>query len=170
MVRRDQVETPAQRCGNSDGDESRRLLVDAAQRMSPLAQKYLEDEPQAAALLLEQAQRRLEQAQRRLEQHELAELRRYVATQFRRGGSDEPVDGLAERLETRRVVLQLGRANLRDVLDVACARFSRWAGGPTAAQLSKALRERWAASSPVVGAGVAVPHLPLAALRWRRRW
>jgi len=35
MVRRDQVETPAQRCGNSDGDESRRLLVDAAQRMSP---------------------------------------------------------------------------------------------------------------------------------------
>jgi hypothetical protein len=65
-------------------------------------------------------------------------------------------------VETRRVVLQLGGANLGDVLDVACARFSRWAGGPTAAQLSKALRERWAASSPVVGAGVAVPPLPLA--------
>jgi hypothetical protein len=42
MVRRDQVETPAQRCGKSDGDESGCLLVDAAQRMSPLAQKYLE--------------------------------------------------------------------------------------------------------------------------------
>ncbi|HEY6727909.1 MAG TPA: hypothetical protein VI197_28065 [Polyangiaceae bacterium] len=54
-------------------------------------------------------------------------------------------------------MLQLGGANLGDVLDVACARFSRWAGGPTAAQLSKTLRERWAASSPVVGAGVAVP-------------
>jgi hypothetical protein len=96
MVRRDQVETPAQRCGKSDGDESRRLLVDAAQRMSPLAQKYLEDEPQA--------------------------------TQFRRSASDEPVEGLAERLDTRRVVLQLGGANLGDV---ACARFSRSAGGPT---------------------------------------
>ena len=77
--------------------------------------------------------------------------------QFSRGASDEPVEGLAERLETRRVVLQLGGANLGDALDVAFARFSRWAGGPTAAQLSKALRERWAASSPVVGAGVAVP-------------
>jgi hypothetical protein len=69
--------------------------------------------------------------------------------QFRRGASDEPVEGLAERFETRRVVLQFGGANLGDVLDVACARFSRWAGGPTAAQLSKALRERWAASSPL---------------------
>jgi hypothetical protein len=47
--------------------------------MSPLAQKYLEDEPQAAALLLE-------------------------LTQFRRGASDEPVEGIAER----RVVLQAG--------------------------------------------------------------
>jgi hypothetical protein len=64
MVRRDQVGTPAQRCGNSDGDKSRRLLVDAAQRRSPLAQKYLEDEPQAGALLLEQAQRRLRRAGR----------------------------------------------------------------------------------------------------------
>ena len=80
----------------------------------------------------------------------------------RSGASDEPVEGLVERLETRRVVLQLGGANLGDVLDVACARFLRCAGGPTAAQLSKALRERWAESSPVVGAGVAVPHLPLA--------
>jgi hypothetical protein len=76
MVRRDQVETPGQRCGRSDGDECRRLLVDAAQHMSPLAQKYLEDESQA--------------------------------TQFRRGASDEPVEGLAERLETHWVVLQLG--------------------------------------------------------------
>jgi hypothetical protein len=139
MVRRDQVETPAQRCGKSDGDASGCLLVDAAQRMSPLAQKYLEDEPQA--------------------------------TQFRRGASDEPVEGLAERFETRRVVLQFGGANLGDVLDVACARFSRWAGGPTAAQLSKALRERWAASSPLGRCGCPVP--PPAgwpALRWRRRW
>jgi hypothetical protein len=47
-------------------------------------------------------------------------------------------------------VLQLGGANLGDVLDVACARFSRWAGGPTAAQLSKTLRERWTASTAVV--------------------
>jgi hypothetical protein len=46
--------------------------------MSPLAQKYLEDEPQAAALLLELAQ-------------------------FRRGSSDESVEGIAERLKTRRV-------------------------------------------------------------------
>jgi hypothetical protein len=131
MVRRDQVETPGQRCGRSEGAECRRLLVDAAQRMSPLAQKYVEDESQA--------------------------------TQFRRGASDEPVEGLAERLETHWVVLQLGGANLGDGLDgEACARFSRWASGPTAAQLSKALRERWAASSPLVGAGVAVPHLPLA--------
>jgi hypothetical protein len=45
--------------------------------------------------------------------------------QFRRGTSDEPVEGLT--------------------------------GAPR-----DALRERWAASSPVVGTGVAVPHLSLA--------
>jgi hypothetical protein len=96
MVRRDHVGTPAQRCGNSDGDESRRLLVDAAHRMSPLA-------------------RNTSKTSRR--------PRRCCSS--RRGASDEPVEGLAERLETRRVVLQLGAANLGDVLDVACARFSR---------------------------------------------
>jgi hypothetical protein len=89
--------------------------------------------------------------------------RRVAGDAVQAGASDEPVEGLAERLETHWVVLQLGGANLGDVLDgEACARVSRWASGPTAAQLSKALRERWAASSPLVGAGVAVPHLPLA--------
>jgi PTS system nitrogen regulatory IIA component len=131
------------------------LLIDAAQRLSPLAQKYFEDEPQAAALLHDLASRRLEG-------HQLAELRRYVATQFKHSEGEEPVEALTDRLETRRVVLQLGGATLTDVLDVAAARFSRWEGGPSAAQLSRAFRERCEEVSVAVGAGVAVPHLSAA--------
>jgi len=96
MVRRDQVETPGQRCGKSDGYECRRLLG----RRGPAY------EPARAEI----------------------SRRRAAGAQFRRSASDEPVEGLAERLETRRVMLQLGGANLGDV---ACVRFSRSAGGPT---------------------------------------
>jgi nitrogen PTS system EIIA component len=131
------------------------LLVDAAQRLSPAVQKYVEDEPQAAALLLDLARRRLDANQ-------LAELRRYIAVQFERADPEDPVEALADRLETRRVVLQLGGATLTDVLDVAAARFSPWQGAPAAGQLARALRERCAELSPAVGAGVAVPHLSVA--------
>jgi PTS system nitrogen regulatory IIA component len=128
------------------------LLMDAASRPSPAAQRYLAEEPQAAALLLDLAQRGLGA-------QELAQLRRYVRAQFPRRGTDDQVEPLARRLEPKRVVLQLGGAELRDVLDVACARFTRPAGGPKAAALSKKLLERCEALSPAVGAGVSVPHL-----------
>src|SRR4051812_33856720 len=45
------------------------LLVDAARRLSPVAQRYLEEEPQAAALMLDLARRGLGAT-------ELAQLRR----------------------------------------------------------------------------------------------
>jgi len=80
---------------------------------------------------------------------------------------DEPVEGLAERLETRRVVLQLGGANLGDV---ACAGFSRWAGGPTAEQLWKALRERWRRLRRWSVRASQCRTCRWPALRWRRRW
>ncbi|MBK7863709.1 MAG: helix-turn-helix domain-containing protein [Archangiaceae bacterium] len=132
------------------------LLMDAAHRLSPVAQRYLEHQPQAAALLLELAQRELGPA-------ELAQLKRYVQAQFPQARAKaEPVEPLAERLSPRRVVLQLGGAELHDVLEVACARFTRPARGPSVRELSSALRERCEQLSPSVGAGVAVPHLSVA--------
>lgn len=130
------------------------LLLDAAHRLSPLAQRYVADEPQAAALLLDLARRGLAP-------DELEKVRRYIAREFPtpRGFDTTVVEPLASSLETRRVVLQLGGTDLRDVLDVACGRFARTEAGPTAAQLSAALLERCEAQSPAVGAGVAVPHL-----------
>jgi hypothetical protein len=134
MVRRDQVGTPAQRCGNSDGDKSRRLLVDAAQRRSPLAQKYLEDEPQAGALLLEQAQRRLRRAGRGP----------------CRAPRDAPGRAAARRSQPRR----RARRGVRSLLAV-CRRAD---GGTAVEGAPRAV----GGVLPVVGAGVAVPHLPLA--------
>jgi len=112
----------------------------------------------------------VELAQRRLEAHQPAELQRYVATQFRRGASDEPVEGLAECLETRRVVLQLGGANLGDVLDVACALL---AVGP-AGRRRRSCRRRSASGGrrlrwwSVRASRCRTCRWP--ALRWRRRW
>ncbi len=131
-----------------------RLLVDAAQRLAPIAKTYLEQEPQAAALVLDFAERKLDASQ-------LAQLRRYVSAHFPKGEAEprDEVEPLAGRLDAKRVVLQLAGANLRDVLEVAAARFSRSAALPKSAALATQLEQRCRELSPAVGAGVAVPSL-----------
>jgi PTS system nitrogen regulatory IIA component len=127
------------------------LLIELAERVSPLLVDYVSREPDAGSLFLEIAHRRLDRSQ-------LAELRRMLDERFpvRRQPGLAPYGRLSELVTTDRIVLQLRCTDLDDVLDVAVERLASGTRIDPGA-VSAALRRREAEVSSTIGSGVAVP-------------
>ncbi len=126
------------------------LLMDLAQRVSPLVMDYVEAVPEAGTLFLEIAHRELDAAQ-------LAEVQAFVESRFpakrRAAGA---FDGLADLLTAERVVVGLECSSLDDALDVVAGRLGRAAPGGAAA-VAAALRGHESEASSAIGGGIAVP-------------
>ncbi len=125
------------------------LLMDLAQRVSPLVMDYVESVPDAGSLFLQIAHRELDAAQ-------LAEVQAFIEERFPVRRKAATFEGLSELLTSERVVVGLEVATLDDALDVAALRLGRGAPGGVAA-VAAALRGREAEASSAIGGGVAVP-------------
>ncbi|MBX3275552.1 MAG: helix-turn-helix transcriptional regulator [Sandaracinaceae bacterium] len=129
------------------------LLVDAASRVSPFLNHYLETVPGASALFLEIARRRLNG-------HQLLRVHELIAQEFPlpEPARRAPPPGLAPLLSEERVVPRLRCAELGDALDLAAARLAP-ALETSATQLAVELHAAEQRASSHVGAGVAVARL-----------
>ncbi|MDP1921320.1 MAG: helix-turn-helix domain-containing protein [Myxococcales bacterium] len=126
------------------------LLMDLAQRVSPLVMDYVESVPEAGSLFLQLAHRELDAEQ-------LAEVQAFVESRFpvrRRAAS--AFEGLADLLTPERVVVGLACSSLDDALDVAAGRLGREVPGG-ASKVAAALRGREGEVSSAIGSGVAIP-------------
>ena len=125
------------------------LLMDLAQRVSPLVTDYVESVPEAGSLFLQIAHRELGAEQ-------LAEVQAFIEERFPLKKKAVSFAGLTELLAVERVVAGLECESLEDALDVAAGKLGRGVpGGPSA--VSAALRAREAEMSSAIGGGVAVP-------------
>lgn len=126
------------------------LLMDLAQRVSPLVMDYVENVPEAGTLFLHMAHRELDAGQ-------LAEVQSFIESRFPvRKKAASAFNGLSELLTPERIVMGLEGATMNDALDVAAGRLGRGAPGGAAA-VAAALRGHEAEASSAIGSGVAVP-------------
>ncbi|THF63871.1 helix-turn-helix domain-containing protein [Pseudothauera nasutitermitis] len=128
------------------------LLMDLAQRISPLVVDYVERVPDAGSLFLEIAHRNLNAAQ-------LAEVRAMLDERFpvaRPAGLPRGA-ALADLLAPERIVLGLSGASMEDVLDLAAGRLAESLPGTDAVSLARLLRASEAEVSSAIGGGIAVP-------------
>ncbi|UJR79584.1 helix-turn-helix domain-containing protein [Sandaracinus amylolyticus] len=128
------------------------LLIEVGHRVSPFVERYLEQEPQAAALFFEIASRGLGA-------EELAEVQRYVARRWPKRVALEDDAGthrLAPLLDDERVVLGLHCDALEDAYEIASARLASLPRMPDASVLAEAFRAREEEVGAGVGAGVGV--------------
>jgi PTS system nitrogen regulatory IIA component len=132
------------------------LLMDLAQRVSPLVVDYVEQFPEAGTLFLEIAHRRLDGRQ-------LRELRAILDRRFpEKGATARALPSLSELLRPSRVVLRLACSDMDDVFDVAAGRLAEACPGTTAQSIAAALRKREVDVSSALGNGVAVPSVYVA--------
>lgn len=126
------------------------LLLEVGHRLSPFVERYIEQQPQAAALFLEIAARGLGA-------EELADLQRYVARRYPERAplrvSDE--HRLAPLLDADRVVLSLHCDGIEDAYEIASTRLAG-PDMPPANALVAAFRDREAEVGVGVGGGVGV--------------
>lgn len=138
------------------------MLLEVGQRMSPLVERYCEQEPQAAALFGMIASRALEP-------HEIAEIQRFVERRFPRDGHPKPTDVcLAPLLDVDRVVLGVRCDGLEDAYEIGAARLAAIERMPGPEALAAAFASRAEEVAPGIGGGVAVvsaslPGAPTAA-------
>jgi nitrogen PTS system EIIA component len=128
------------------------LLLELAHKVDPSVTGYLERVPSAAALFLDIARADLSAAQ-------LARVKGFIDREFpsRRFQSGEQ-PRLSALLSPERVVLGLSCTHFEDVVDVAAARLSSGAGGPSGRELARALMRREEESPTTLGDGIAAPH------------
>jgi len=126
------------------------LLLGLAHQVSPLVFDYVRQEPEAAALFLEMADRRLGPA-------ELLEVRKFIDARFPRPSGRElcaPM-GLTDMLDLDRIVVGMTCSSLDDVFDVAAGRLAPALGAQGPA-LSSALKARDREVPCAIGGGLAV--------------
>lgn len=126
------------------------LLMDLAQRVSPLVMDYVESVPEAGTLFLEMAHRELDAEQ-------LAEVQQFIETRFPlKTKAATAFSGLTDLLTPERVIVGLECESMEDALDVAAGRLGRSVPGGTAA-VAQALRGHEGEVSSAIGGGVSVP-------------
>jgi PTS system nitrogen regulatory IIA component len=138
------------------------MLLEVGHRMSPLVERYVEHEPQAASLFLAIARYELTP-------EELLEVRHFVVRRFSRRPEDEArsQQRLAPLLDVNTVVLGVRCDDLDDAYELGCARLADALSAPSAAQVATAVRARAEAIRPGVGDGVAVVSIALPGARPR---
>jgi nitrogen PTS system EIIA component len=125
------------------------LLLEVAHRMSPLVERYVEQEPQAAALFIAIAGRALDA-------EELAEVRRFIERRFpRAGAAKSPNVALAPLLGVDRVVLGVECDDLADACEIGATRLVGLEHMPDVNTLTAAFVARAAEVEPGLGGGVA---------------
>jgi len=129
-------------------------LVGLTDRPSPTVSEYVARVPAASALFFEIARRDLTTAQ-------LARVQAFLDAEFPAHRASPEAPRVAPLLARGGVVDELVCSRVDDLLDVVAARLARAISTPVAA-LARALREREHLASTCIGAGVAVPHAPLA--------
>ncbi|MGV3621932.1 MAG: helix-turn-helix domain-containing protein [Archangium sp.] len=125
------------------------LLMDLAQRVSPLVMNYVETVPEAGTLFLEMAHRELDAEQ-------LAEVQAFIEARFPLKKTATAFGGLTELLTPERVVVGLECETIDDALDVAAGRLGRATPGGVAG-VAAALRGREAEAPSAIGGGLSVP-------------
>ena len=126
------------------------VLIELAQRVSPLLVDYVASEPDAGSLFLEIAHRQLDR-------HQLAEVRRFLDERFPSTRKAAPaVHRLSDLLARDRIVVGLRCEELDDVLDVAVGRLATDPHVDVRA-VTTALSRREAELSSAIGHGIAVP-------------
>lgn len=131
------------------------LLLGVAHPATPLVVDYVREEPAAADLFLEIAERQLRH-------DELDEIRQFVDARFPRKSGARAVStpDLSSLLDVDRVVVGMTCSDLDDVLDVAAGRLER-ALGSSHGDLGALLRAREREVPSAIGGGVLVPCLHL---------
>jgi len=137
------------------------MLLEAGHRTSPLVTRYVEHQPQAAALFFAIARAQLEP-------EELFEVQRFVERRFKREANQHDSSGahrLAPLLKASTVVLGVRCDDLEDAYEIGCVRLADVLRGPSAAQLTTAVRMRAQVIDPILGDGVAVVSLTVPGTR-----
>ena len=126
-------------------------LLEIGHRLTPALDRYVEEQPQAAALFAAIARRGLDA-------EELADIQRYVERRFPDARAAAMTDShrLAPSLSPERVTLGVRCAELDDAYEIACTRVATSDDLPDAADLAALVRERAAQVDPHLGGGVAV--------------
>lgn len=93
------------------------MLLEVGNRVSPLVEQYLEEEPQAAAVFLTLARRGLDAQQ-------LAEVLRFVDRRFGATSAEAPAERLASLLDPSRVVTGVRAADHLDAWEIGAARLA----------------------------------------------
>ena len=131
-------------------------LLEIGHRLTPGLDRYLDHQPQAAALFAAIARRQLGA-------EELADIHRYVEARFPEKGAAAitEVHRLTGALSPERVVLGVRCGELDDAYEIACTRVATPDDPPAAADLAALVRARIAQVDPHLGGGVAVVSLAL---------
>jgi PTS system nitrogen regulatory IIA component len=125
------------------------LLLGLAHQVSPLVLDYVREEPAAAALFLDIAQRRLNAP-------ELDEIREFVRARFPADSAHTQLTPLSEVVDPDSIVIGLSCSDLQDVFDVAGGRLSAVLGSPGPV-ISASLEAREREAPCAIGGGVAIP-------------
>jgi len=125
------------------------MLLEVAHRMSPLVERYVEQEPQAGALFTAIAGRALQA-------HELVEIQRFIERRFpRAGAATSPNVELAPLLNVDRVILGVQCDDLADACEIGATRLAGLEHMPDVSTLTSTLVARAAEVEPGLGGGVA---------------
>lgn len=124
-------------------------LIELADRVTPFAGAWVEENPEARELMIEIMRRNPSSLA-------LARIRAFVERELPLAEEAESARSeLRQLFSAERVVVGLGCQTLEDALDVAATRFSP----ERLPELGRAMREREASCPSVLGGGLAVPHL-----------
>ena len=123
------------------------MLLEVGNRVSPLVERYLEQEPQAAAVFLALARRGLDAQQ-------LAEVLRFVERRFGATSAEAPAERLATLLDPARVVTGVRAADHLDAWEIGATRLAT--AEVSVGSLVGTVRRRAEEIDPSVGGGVGV--------------
>lgn len=131
------------------------MLFEAGQKTSPLIERYIEQEPQAASLFLALAQLDLDPA-------ELAETWQFIIRRFAHKitpAQEAQTDSLANLLHTDRIIVGLSSHDLTDAYELGCARLALQENMPDISTLLQMVEQRNLALDPYLSQGLALVTL-----------
>lgn len=133
------------------------MLLEAGQKVSPLIERYIEQEPQAASLFLALAKLDLDPA-------ELAETWQFITRRFAHKitpAQQAKTDSLANLLHPDRIVVGLSSNDINDAYELGCARLAALENMPDTNTLLQMVAHRNLTLEPDLGQGLALVTLPI---------